>query len=313
MSLAYPRVSVIGLGYVGLPTAATLASRGVEVIGVDKSPLVIERINQGLTHIVEPDLDMVVRAAVECGKLRATAVPEPADAFLIAVPTPIRQDNSPDMAAVEAATAAIAPVLKSGDLVIIESTSPVGTTERAEAQLKQLRPDLKFPIDAPNKADVKMAYCPERVLPGSTLKELVENARLVGGLDEVSAAAAMALYRTFARMGLKAVPMRAETGPIGGSDSHEFLVLADTGESGVFFDGDFHEMDWNKVEVDYDDVSAVAKLVESFTSKYAATDEKHDVAEYERRVQAHKRMKGRGIEDGHIIFYGTKYSDPLGC
>ena len=119
--------------------------------------------------------------------------------------------------------------------------------------------------------------------------------------------------RTFARMGLKAVPMRAETGPIGGSDSHEFLVLAETGESGVFFDGDFHDMDWNKVEVDYDDVSAVARLVESFTSKYAATDEKHDVAEFERRVPAAKRMTGRGIEVGHIFFFGTKYSEPLGC
>ena len=111
--------------------------------------------------------------------------------------------------------------------------------------------------------------------------------------------------RTFARMGLKAVPMRAETGPIGGSDSHEFLVLAETGESGVFFDGDFHEMDWNKVDVDYDDVNAVAKLVESFTSKYAATDEKHDAAEFERRVPAAKRMTGRGIEVGHIFFFGT--------
>jgi prolyl-tRNA synthetase len=119
--------------------------------------------------------------------------------------------------------------------------------------------------------------------------------------------------RTFARLGLKAVPMRAETGPIGGSDSHEFLVLAETGESGVFFDADFHDMDWNKVEVDYDDVGAVAKLVDSFTSKYAATDEKHDVAEFEKRVPAAKRMTGRGIEVGHIFFFGTKYSDPMGC
>src|SRR5688572_23572205 len=104
--------------------------------------------------------------------------------------------------------------------------------------------------------------------------------------------------RTFARLGLKAVPMRAETGPIGGSDSHEFLVLAETGESGVYFDGDFHQMDWNKVDVDYDDVKAVAKLVESFTSMYAATDEKHDAVEFERRVPAAKRMTGRGIEVG---------------
>ncbi|MBX3510638.1 MAG: UDP-N-acetyl-D-mannosamine dehydrogenase [Hyphomonadaceae bacterium] len=199
MTPTFSRVSVIGLGYVGLPTAATLASRGVEVIGVDKSPAVVDRINQGLTHIIEPDLDAVVQQVVRNGKLRATLNPEPAQAFLIAVPTPIREDNSPDMAMVESATAAIAPVLKKGDLVIIESTSPVGTTERAEAQLKQLRPDLVFPKDAPNKADILMAYCPERVLPGRTLKELVENARLVGGLDEVSSAAAKRLYQTFVR------------------------------------------------------------------------------------------------------------------
>lgn len=197
MSLTYSRVSVIGLGYVGLPTAATLASRGVEVIGVDKSPAVVDRINQGLTHIIEPDLDAVVQHVVRNGKLRATLTPEPAQAFMIAVPTPIRPDNSPEMSMVESATAAIAPVLKKGDLVVIESTSPVGTTERAEAQLKALRPDLVFPKDAPNKADILMAYCPERVLPGRTLKELVENARLVGGLDETSSAAARRLYQTF--------------------------------------------------------------------------------------------------------------------
>ena len=119
--------------------------------------------------------------------------------------------------------------------------------------------------------------------------------------------------RTFARLGLKAVPMRAETGPIGGSDSHEFLVLAETGESGVFFDGDFNDMDWDKVEVNYDDVDAVAKLVDGFTSKYAATDEKHDVSEFERRVPEARRMRGRGIEVGHIFFFGTKYSEPMGC
>ena len=120
MTLTYSRVSVIGLGYVGLPTAATLASRGVEVVGVDKSPDVVDRINQGLTHIIEPDLDAVVQHVVRNGKLRATLKPEPAQAFLIAVPTPIREDNSPEMIMVESEVAAIAPVLKSGDLVIIE-------------------------------------------------------------------------------------------------------------------------------------------------------------------------------------------------
>jgi prolyl-tRNA synthetase len=119
--------------------------------------------------------------------------------------------------------------------------------------------------------------------------------------------------RTFARLGLKAVPMRAETGPIGGSDSHEFLVLADTGESGVFFDRDFHDMDWEHFNIDYDDVPAVAKLVHDFTSKYAATDEKHDEAEFHGRVPEARRMSGRGIEVGHIFFFGTKYSKPLGA
>ena len=119
--------------------------------------------------------------------------------------------------------------------------------------------------------------------------------------------------RTFARMGLKAVPMRAETGPIGGDDSHEFLVLAETGESGVFFDKDFYDMDWSAFEIDYDDVGAVAKVVTDFTSKYAATDEKHDVAEYDKRVPKGRQLSGRGIEVGHIFFFGTKYSEPLGC
>jgi prolyl-tRNA synthetase len=119
--------------------------------------------------------------------------------------------------------------------------------------------------------------------------------------------------RTFARLGLKAVPMRADTGPIGGDDSHEFLILAETGESGVFFDRDFYDMDWSAFEIDYDDVNAVAKVVENFTNKYAATDEKHDQAEFEKRVPEAKRLTGRGIEVGHIFFFGTKYSEPLGC
>ncbi len=119
--------------------------------------------------------------------------------------------------------------------------------------------------------------------------------------------------RTFARLGLKAVPMRAETGPIGGSDSHEFLILAETGESEVFFDKAFHDMDWSTFEIDYDDVSAVSKVVEDFTSKYAATSEMHDAVDYEKRVPESRRITGRGIEVGHIFFFGTKYSDPLGC
>src|SRR3954470_11140554 len=113
--------------------------------------------------------------------------------------------------------------------------------------------------------------------------------------------------RTFARMGLKAVPMRAETGPIGGKDSHEFLILADTGESAVFFDRDFYDMDWSSFDIDYDDVAAVARLVDDFTAKYAATDDKSDEAEFAQRVPADRQRTGRGIEVGHIFFFGTKY------
>jgi prolyl-tRNA synthetase len=119
--------------------------------------------------------------------------------------------------------------------------------------------------------------------------------------------------KTFARLGIKAVPMRADTGPIGGDASHEFLVLADTGESGVFFDGMLHDMDWSSVDIDYDNVAAVEKLVSDYTSRYAATDDKHNQLEFESRVPEAKRMSGRGIEVGHIFFFGTKYSDPLGC
>ena len=118
--------------------------------------------------------------------------------------------------------------------------------------------------------------------------------------------------RTFARMGLKAIPMRADTGPIGGDMSHEFLILADTGESEVFFDKAFHDFDWSAFDVDYDDDGAVAKVVEEFTSKYAATDEMHDAAEYE-QLPEDRRLTGRGIEVGHIFFFGDKYAKPLGC
>jgi len=207
MTKTYSTISVIGLGYVGLPTAATLASRGVKVTGVDISPAVVDRINQGLAHIVEPDLDMVVRTVVQSGNLKAVLKPEPAEAFLIAVPTPILKDNSPDMRAVRSATAALAPVLKPGDLVIIESTSPVGTTEAAAKQLRELRPDLTTPLEAPEESDIMMAYCPERVLPGKTLRELVDNARLVGGLDQRSALAAKELYTIFVKGDI--IPTRA--------------------------------------------------------------------------------------------------------
>lgn len=191
-------VSVVGLGYVGLPTAALLASRGLKVIGVDLKAEAVARINEGRAHIAEPDLDMILSAVVQAGRLEACSAPKPADAFLIAVPTPITRDKKADMRAVESALASVAPVLKRGDLIVIESTSPVGTTERAAAQLRRLRPDLTFPDHAPEQSDILVAYCPERILPGQTLRELVDNARIIGGLDHASALRAREVYAHFA-------------------------------------------------------------------------------------------------------------------
>lgn len=199
MGAPFSRLSVLGLGYVGLPTAATLAARGVPVHGVDIRPEIVERINRGRAHIVEPDLDIVLSSVVSTGMLKASTQAEPADAFIVAVPTPIWKDNEPDMRAVEGAVASIAPVLAAGNLIIIESTSPVGTTKKAAAQLRGLRPDLTFPDTHPENSDVLMAYCPERILPGNTLRELTDNARLVGGLDRRSADRAHQLYSIFAK------------------------------------------------------------------------------------------------------------------
>ncbi len=192
-------ISVIGLGYIGLPTAAMFASRKVKVIGVDISQHAVDTINRGEIHIVEPDLDMIVRAAVTEGFLRATIKPEPAEAFLIAVPTPFKGDHEPDLTYVRAAAESIAPVLKKGDIVILESTSPVGTTEQMLQWLKEARPDLCFPIEGATASviDVNVAYCPERVLPGHVIRELVENDRVIGGLTEACSKRAAEIYRVF--------------------------------------------------------------------------------------------------------------------
>jgi len=160
-------VCVLGLGYIGLPTAATLASRGVEVIGVDINPQVVDAVNAGRPYFSEPDLDMLLRSATTLGKLRATARPEPADAFVIAVPTPFNADRSPNLDCIDAAGDAIASVLCSGNVVILESTSPVGAAERLAARLARLRPDLSIPRGRQgDPLDVHVAHCPERVLPG---------------------------------------------------------------------------------------------------------------------------------------------------
>src|SRR5690606_30008082 len=193
----FEKISVIGLGYIGLPTAAVIASRGREVIGVDVNSKAVNIINQGRIHIVEPDLDIVVHSVVNTGKLRAVMKPEPADAFLVAVPTPFKDNHEPDLSYIEAAAKAIAPVLKKGDLVVLESTSPVGATEQLGAWLSQARPDLRFPEFNGKAGDVFVAHCPERVLPGQVLRELVENDRIIGGMTPACTEVAKELYRIF--------------------------------------------------------------------------------------------------------------------
>ena len=194
MSIA--TISVIGLGYVGLPTAALFASRRVRVIGVDVNQRTVDTINAGDVHINEPELDMLVQAAVRAGMLRATTVPEPADAFLIAVPTPFKEEHRPDLNHVRAAVQSIAPVLSPGNIVILESTSPVGTTERVVRWLAAARPDLRFPVAGDEEeVDVQVAYCPERVLPGHVVREFVENDRIIGGLTPACSRRAAEVYR----------------------------------------------------------------------------------------------------------------------
>ena len=195
--MSFEKISVVGLGYIGLPTAAVFASRKKIVIGVDVDQKAVDTINRGEIHIVEPDLDIVVHAAVTEGYLKATITPEPADAFLIAVPTPVKDDHEPDLKYIEAATKSIAPVIKSGDLVVLESTSPVGTTEKMAEWLADARPDLTFPQDMGSESDIRVAHCPERVLPGSVLRELVQNDRVIGGMTSRCSAAAIDLYKIF--------------------------------------------------------------------------------------------------------------------
>ncbi len=200
--MPFKTISVVGLGYIGLPTAAVFASRKIKVCGLDVNSHVVETINKGQIHIVEPDLDMVVHAAVTQGYLRASTKPEPAEAFLIAVPTPFKtgadgSPHQPDLAYVEKASKTIAPVLKPGDLVVLESTSPVGTTEQMAAWLAEMRPDLTFPQTHGEASDIRIAHCPERVLPGHVLRELVANDRVIGGMTPLCSQRAVELYKVF--------------------------------------------------------------------------------------------------------------------
>ncbi|MBD1924883.1 UDP-N-acetyl-D-mannosamine dehydrogenase [Trichocoleus sp. FACHB-90] len=185
------KVCVMGLGYIGLPTSSLLASKGFKVHGVDINPKVVETINRGEIHIHEPDLDILVKSVVSSGNLRASLQPVPADVYIIATPTPLKDDWIPDISYIEAATEAIAPYLAPNNLVILESTSPVGTTEKIGHWLEQLRPDLDV------HSSLYLAHCPERVLPGQILKELVSNDRIVGGINQASANKAAAFYRQF--------------------------------------------------------------------------------------------------------------------
>ncbi len=196
----FNRVCMVGLGYIGLPTAAILASRGMHVIGLEVNPEVVEILNRGEIHIVEPELDVLVRAAVNSGNMKATTEAEPADAFLVAVPTPFKgTEHEPDLDYIESAANAIAPVLKAGNLVILESTSPVGTTEKLAGWLAKARPDLSFPQQVGESSDIRVAHCPERVLPGHVLRELVENDRVIGGMTNKCSQAGARLYDTFVR------------------------------------------------------------------------------------------------------------------
>lgn len=200
--MPFKTISVIGLGYIGLPTAAMFASRKVKVVGVDVNQYAVDTINQGKIHIVEPELDMLVHAAVTEGYLKAVTTPEPADAFLIAVPTPFLpcaegEIPAPDLTYIESACRGIAPVLKKGDLVILESTSPVGATEQVAEWLAAARPDLSFPQTAGDAADVNVAHCPERVLPGHVVRELVQNDRVIGGISATCSKRSVELYKIF--------------------------------------------------------------------------------------------------------------------
>ena len=195
----FKKISVLGLGYVGLPVAAVFASRGFDVAGIDVNRSIVDVVNGGRVHIVEPDLDMLVQSAVTAGKLKAGVETEPADAFIIAVPTPFTDDHQPDLAYVRQATKMIAPVLRRGNLVVLESTSPVGTTEQICAWIRELRPDLVLPEPLRDDADIHVAHCPERVLPGSVLRELVDNDRIIGGISPGCAAAAAGLYQSFVK------------------------------------------------------------------------------------------------------------------
>jgi len=217
----FQKVSMIGLGYIGLPTAALIASRGMQVLGVDTKEEVVKTVAAGTIHISEPDLDGLVSKVVSSGALRTSTKPEPADVFMIAVPTPIDRDNRPDLSMVRAAVDSIADVLEPGNLVILESTSPIGTTEGIATQILERRPDLHVGANGKTNGNgngqtnghanstINVAYCPERVLPGKILTELINNDRCIGGVTPACTRRAQRFYKSFVRGACVATTARA--------------------------------------------------------------------------------------------------------
>lgn len=197
--MLFKRICIVGLGYIGLPTAAILASRGSTVLGVDINPSVVEAINLGKVHIMEPGLEPLVKDVVSSRNLKAYSSPQEAEAYIIAVPTPFEEGYKPDLSYVFEASRSIAPFLKKGALIVLESTSPVGTTEQVSKFLSEIRPDLSFPHMDQHNSDINIAYCPERILPGNALKELIENDRVIGGISPVCSGRAIELYKIFVK------------------------------------------------------------------------------------------------------------------
>lgn len=193
------RVAILGLGYIGLPTAAALATRGVEVVGVDVNDATVKAVANGEVPFVEPELSAAVSGAVAMGRLTATTETPEADAYIIAVPTPFMEDHQADLHFIRSAVEQIAPRLRGGEVVVLESTSPPGTTDRVSRWLAELRPDLVLPHSSEGVPDVYVAHCPERVLPGRIMIEMVTNDRVVGGITRRCAEKAAAIYRVFSQ------------------------------------------------------------------------------------------------------------------
>ena len=200
MQKQFSKVVIMGMGYIGLPTAALIASNNIKVIGVDVDANIISTINKGKIHIIEPDLEGLVKSVIDRGFLKATVHPTEADVFIITVPTPITKNKKPDISYIETATKAIIPFLKQGNLFIIESTSPVGTTEKITEIIFNKRPELKN--------NLYIAYCPERVLPGNIIYELQHNDRVIGGIDEKSTTKAIEFYNCFIKAQLHRTTVR---------------------------------------------------------------------------------------------------------